>query len=162
PPPAGPSRALHPSSRHLRGNTPSAAKNARIGKTVQPRPRRGRETHPDPFGPIQLHPGALGHEIRRFPERRARRSSFAVPESRLPIGMERMMMLRPAHALLIVLLALAAPARAASPAAAEPCRAVEAQGETFTVCTIDLRKQRLRLFWLQDDGKPYGALGTLA
>ncbi|MGN8093737.1 MULTISPECIES: phosphodiester glycosidase family protein [Methylobacterium] len=73
-----------------------------------------------------------------------------------------MMMLRPAHALLIVLLALAAPARAASPAAAEPCRAVEAQGETFTVCTIDLRKQRLRLFWLQDDGKPYGALGTLA
>ena len=72
------------------------------------------------------------------------------------------MMLRPAHALLIVLLALAAPARAASPAAAEPCRAVEAQGETFTVCTIDLRKQRLRLFWLQDDGKPYGALGTLA
>ncbi|MEE7460021.1 prepilin-type processing-associated H-X9-DG domain-containing protein [Methylobacterium sp. UNC300MFChir4.1] len=72
------------------------------------------------------------------------------------------MMLRPAHALLITLLALAAPARAAAPAATEPCRAVEAQGETFTVCTIDLRKQRLRLFWLQDDGKPYGALGTLA
>ncbi|KAA0124214.1 hypothetical protein CIW48_09410 [Methylobacterium sp. P1-11] len=72
------------------------------------------------------------------------------------------MMLRPAHALLIALLASAAPARAAAPASTEPCRPVEAQGEAFTVCTIDLRRQRLRLFWLQDDGNPYGALGTLA
>jgi uncharacterized protein YigE (DUF2233 family) len=73
------------------------------------------------------------------------------------------MTMRPAYALLIALLTLAAPARAAGVSAGpEPCRAVEAQGETFTVCTIDLRRQRLRLFWLQPDGRPYGSLGTLA
>ncbi|MCJ2136332.1 phosphodiester glycosidase family protein [Methylobacterium sp. J-026] len=70
------------------------------------------------------------------------------------------MTMRPAHALLIMLLALAVPGRAV--AAPEPCRAMEAQGESFTVCTIDLRRQRLQLFWLQADGRPYGALGTLA
>ncbi|GJE10319.1 hypothetical protein FOHLNKBM_1352 [Methylobacterium longum] len=77
--------------------------------------------------------------------------------------------MRPVHALLIALLALLAllapplPGRAAAaPAAPETCRAVEAQGETFTVCAVDLRRQRLRLFWLQADGRPYGSLGTLA
>ncbi|WP_244471589.1 phosphodiester glycosidase family protein [Methylobacterium sp. ARG-1] len=53
-------------------------------------------------------------------------------------------------------------AAVAAPAAPDLCRAVQAQGEAFTVCTIDLRRQRLRLFWLQEDGRPYGALGTLA
>ncbi|MCJ2053386.1 phosphodiester glycosidase family protein [Methylobacterium sp. J-070] len=71
--------------------------------------------------------------------------------------------MRPAHALLIALLALTLPGRAgAVPTGAEPCRIVEAQGESFTVCTIDLRRQRLQLFWLQADGRPYGSLGTLA
>ena len=71
---------------------------------------------------------------------------------------------RPVHALLIALLALTVLARGAlaAPAAPDLCRAVQAQGESFTVCTIDLRRQRLRLFWLQEDGRPYGALGTLA
>ncbi|MGU3665943.1 phosphodiester glycosidase family protein [Methylobacterium sp. A49B] len=76
------------------------------------------------------------------------------------------MTMRPAHALLIALLALPLPGRAeatpAPPTAPETCRAVQAQGETFTVCAIDLRRQRLRLFWLQGDGRPYGSLGTLA
>ena len=73
------------------------------------------------------------------------------------------MTMRPAHALLIALFALFLPGRvAAAPAGAEACRVVAAQGESFTVCTIDLRRQRLRLFWLQADGRPYGALGTLA
>lgn len=73
------------------------------------------------------------------------------------------MTMRPAHALLIALLALAAPARAGgAPAGPTPCRTVEAQGETFTVCTIDLRRQRLKLFWREQDGRPYGSLGTLA
>ena len=73
------------------------------------------------------------------------------------------MTMRPAHALLIALLALFLPGRvAAAPAGPDACRAVAAQGESFTVCTIDLRQQRLRLFWLQGDGRPYGALGTLA
>jgi prepilin-type processing-associated H-X9-DG protein len=73
-------------------------------------------------------------------------------------------------ALLITLIAAFSPALpgrlAAAPAAAESrpdlCRTVAAQGESFTVCTIDLRRQRLRLFWLQGDGRPYGSLGTLA
>ncbi|CAA2159260.1 phosphodiester glycosidase family protein [Methylobacterium brachiatum] len=71
---------------------------------------------------------------------------------------------RPVHALLIALAMTLAVARAAvaAPAAPDLCRAVQAQGEAFTVCTIDLRRQRLRLFWLQEDGRPYGALGTLA
>jgi prepilin-type processing-associated H-X9-DG protein len=73
------------------------------------------------------------------------------------------MTMRPAQILLIALLAMAAPGRAAAAASAsEPCRAVEAQGEAFTICTIDLRRQRLRLFWLQQDGRPYGSLGALA
>jgi uncharacterized protein YigE (DUF2233 family) len=73
------------------------------------------------------------------------------------------MTLRPAHALLIALFALTAPVRVlAAPATSEPCRVVEAQGESFTVCTIDLRRRRLKLFWLQPDGRPYGSLGTLA
>jgi prepilin-type processing-associated H-X9-DG protein len=81
------------------------------------------------------------------------------------------MTMRPAHALLIALLALPLPGHAvaapsatpsAAPAAPETCRPLQAQGETFTVCAIDLRRQRLRLFWLQEDGRPYGSLGTLA
>jgi uncharacterized protein YigE (DUF2233 family) len=71
---------------------------------------------------------------------------------------------RPVHALLIALAMALAVAReaVAAPAAPDLCRAVQAQGEAFTVCTVDLRRQRLRLFWLQEDGRPYGALGTLA
>ncbi|MDP4005741.1 phosphodiester glycosidase family protein [Methylobacterium sp. NEAU K] len=71
---------------------------------------------------------------------------------------------RPVHALLIAFLALAAVAgrAVAAPATPDLCRPVEAQGERFTVCTVDLRRQRLRLFWLQEDGRPYGSLGSLA
>lgn len=74
------------------------------------------------------------------------------------------MMFRPAHAILIALLALAGAAGPAEAAPGEPgpCRAVEAQGEAFTICTIELKRQRLRLFWLGADGQPYASLGTLA
>ena len=74
------------------------------------------------------------------------------------------MTLRPAHAILIALpvLAGAAGRAEAGPAEPGPCRAVEAQGEAFTICTIDLKRQRLRLFWLGADGRPYASLGTLA
>lgn len=71
------------------------------------------------------------------------------------------MTFRPAHAILIALLVLAAPAGRAG-AEPGPCGAVEAQGEAFTVCTIDLKRQHLRLFWLAADGRPYASLGTLA
>jgi prepilin-type processing-associated H-X9-DG protein len=70
---------------------------------------------------------------------------------------------RPLPGLLIAFLALAmaGPVRAA-PAEPGPCRAVQAEGEAFTVCTIDVRRQRVRLFWLGADGLPYASLGALA
>lgn len=74
------------------------------------------------------------------------------------------MLPRPAHVLLIALLLSAGAGGPAVAAPPEPgiCRAVEAQGEAFTVCTVDLRRQRLKLFWLGADGLPYASLGTLA
>ncbi len=43
-----------------------------------------------------------------------------------------------------------------------PCRAVQAEGDEYTVCTVDLRSQRVRLFWLAADGAPYTSLSSLA
>ncbi|WP_142581244.1 phosphodiester glycosidase family protein [Methylobacterium symbioticum] len=57
-------------------------------------------------------------------------------------------------------LVLAGPAPAAP--VDGPCAPIQAQGETFTVCTLDLRRQRVRLFWLGPDGLPYASLGSLA
>ncbi|WP_082515343.1 phosphodiester glycosidase family protein [Methylobacterium sp. Leaf112] len=54
----------------------------------------------------------------------------------------------------------AAPAPASPPAAA-PCRPVQAEGETYTVCTVDLRREKVRLFWRGPDGQPYSSLSTL-
>jgi uncharacterized protein YigE (DUF2233 family) len=61
-------------------------------------------------------------------------------------------------------LALAAPAvRAATPVDQVPvCNPTTAQGESFTVCIIDLRRRRLRLFWRRPDGQPYTSLSALA
>ncbi|MGU3538168.1 phosphodiester glycosidase family protein [Methylobacterium sp. A54F] len=69
---------------------------------------------------------------------------------------------------LLALLALTAeaagPARAApaSPQAATPCRSAQAEGETYTVCIVDLKQQHVRLFWLGPDGLPYSSLSNLA
>lgn len=52
------------------------------------------------------------------------------------------------------------PARAA-PAVASPCKAVQSEGETFTVCMVDLRRERVRVFWLGANGLPYSSLSTL-
>ena len=46
--------------------------------------------------------------------------------------------------------------------AATPCRPVQSAGETFTVCTVDLKRERVRLFWLGSDGLPYSSLSSLA
>ena len=43
-----------------------------------------------------------------------------------------------------------------------PCRPIETEGERYTVCTIDLRRERVRLFWLGVDGLPYASLSSLA
>ena len=53
-------------------------------------------------------------------------------------------------------------AQPAAAAARGPCQAVEFEGQPYTVCTIDLRRERVRLFWLGADGLPYGSLSSLA
>ncbi|WP_132249674.1 phosphodiester glycosidase family protein [Methylobacterium segetis] len=73
------------------------------------------------------------------------------------------MMLRLARATLLAGLISAATAVHAEPAPeAGPCRAVQAEGEAYTVCIVDLKRQRLRLFWLGSDGLPYSSLSKLA
>lgn len=70
---------------------------------------------------------------------------------------------------LACLLALSLPADAreregassVSATARGPCNAVTVEGEPYTVCTIDLRRERLRLFWLAADGAPYTSLSSL-
>ncbi|GJE17455.1 phosphodiester glycosidase family protein [Methylobacterium marchantiae] len=49
----------------------------------------------------------------------------------------------------------------AVPVAMSPCKAIQSEGETFTVCTVDLRRERVRVFWLGADGLPYSSLSTL-
>lgn len=73
------------------------------------------------------------------------------------------MMLRLARATLLAgLIGAATAARAEPSPAAGPCRSVQAEGEAYTVCIVDLKRQRLRLFWLGPDGLPYSSLSNLA
>ena len=73
------------------------------------------------------------------------------------------MMLRLARATLLAgLIGAATAARAEPSQAAGPCRSVQAEGEAYTVCIVDLKRQRLRLFWLGPDGLPYSSLSNLA
>lgn len=63
----------------------------------------------------------------------------------------------------VALLALAL--LAASPVAAqgsgEPCRTLTFEGASYTACTVDLRRQRLQLFWRHPDGTPYASLARV-
>jgi uncharacterized protein YigE (DUF2233 family) len=43
-----------------------------------------------------------------------------------------------------------------------PCRDLVRDGTSYTVCTADLRRQAVRLFWRQSDGQPYADLALLA
>ncbi|WP_245447373.1 phosphodiester glycosidase family protein [Methylobacterium sp. 17Sr1-1] len=52
-----------------------------------------------------------------------------------------------------------APAPAASPAS---CRPQTHEGQAYAVCTVDLRRARVKLFWRGPDGLPYGSLSRLA
>jgi uncharacterized protein YigE (DUF2233 family) len=67
--------------------------------------------------------------------------------------------------LLLAALALAAaPAggpAAAQPATDSPCRPLLHEDARYTVCTIDLRKYRLKLFWRGPDGEAYGSFDRL-
>lgn len=53
---------------------------------------------------------------------------------------------------------------AASPAdaAAKPCETIQEEGRGYTVCTVDLDRYDIRLFWRGPDGNPYAGLGRLA
>src|ERR1700693_1620174 len=42
-----------------------------------------------------------------------------------------------------------------------PCRAVTHQGNSYTVCEVDLRRHAIRLFWKRADGTPYARLSAL-
>ncbi|MCE4222378.1 hypothetical protein HCU64_01320 [Methylobacterium sp. C25] len=50
----------------------------------------------------------------------------------------------------------------AATSAKGPCRATVSENETYTVCVLDLRRERVRLFWLGADGAPYASLSGLA
>ena len=73
------------------------------------------------------------------------------------------------RAVLAASLLVASPATAREPAPRTeaaatqgPCRPVESEGERYTVCTVDLRRERVRVFWLGGDGLPYASLSSLA
>ncbi|WP_288587477.1 phosphodiester glycosidase family protein [uncultured Methylobacterium sp.] len=61
-----------------------------------------------------------------------------------------------------------APAAPATPAASVPvspavaCRPQTHEGQAYSVCTVDLRRARVKLFWRGPDGLPYGSLSRLA
>ena len=45
---------------------------------------------------------------------------------------------------------------------AEPCRDQPFKGSSYIVCSFDLTKDELRMFWLGGDGKPYRTFAALA
>jgi uncharacterized protein YigE (DUF2233 family) len=49
-----------------------------------------------------------------------------------------------------------------SGAGATPCRSESFEGADYTVCSFDLTKDDLRLFWKDSEGVPYKTFGTLA
>lgn len=51
---------------------------------------------------------------------------------------------------------------AAPETAPGPCQPVSEAGTAYTVCTIDLRRYAIELFWKAPDGLPYGTFGRLA
>lgn len=55
------------------------------------------------------------------------------------------------------------PAASSTPSApAALCRPQSHEGQAYAVCTVDLRRARVRLFWRGPDGLPYGSLSRLA
>jgi uncharacterized protein YigE (DUF2233 family) len=45
---------------------------------------------------------------------------------------------------------------------AEPCRSETFDGAPYTICSFDLRRSDLRIFWRNEVGEPYGSFATLA
>ena len=61
----------------------------------------------------------------------------------------------------LLTLAVAAALQSAR-AQAAPCEELADAGARFTVCSFDVAKAELRLFWADASGKPYEHFGTLA
>ena len=59
------------------------------------------------------------------------------------------------------LAAAALPASAAFAQASGPCRPLLYEDANYTVCTVDLRKYRLKLFWRGPEGEAYGSFDRL-
>ena len=62
-----------------------------------------------------------------------------------------------AFALIVVAGSLDRGAQAAEPV----CRKLSYEGQGYAVCTADLRRQEIRLFWKAPDGDPYGGFRRL-
>jgi len=58
----------------------------------------------------------------------------------------------------VILLCLGGPGGAQ----AEPCRVASFEGASYIVCSFDLTKDDLRMFWRGGDGEPYRTFGALA
>jgi uncharacterized protein YigE (DUF2233 family) len=59
-------------------------------------------------------------------------------------------------------LGLGLAATAGLPAAAEACRSESFEGNSYTICSFDLRTTDLRIFWRDGDGTPYRSFSNLA
>ncbi len=53
-------------------------------------------------------------------------------------------------------------ALATEPSAAEPCRGERFEGSAYTVCSFDLTKSDVRVFWRNGEGEPYRTFSALA
>ncbi len=63
-------------------------------------------------------------------------------------------------AMLCLLLPVGLPAEAA-PTASAPCREHVFENLRFTVCTVDLRQHELRMYWKDEQDRPYGTFQRL-
>jgi uncharacterized protein YigE (DUF2233 family) len=62
-------------------------------------------------------------------------------------------------AILLCVIGLLAVPRSAR---AEPCRAQSFDGESYVVCSFDLTREVIRIYWRRDDGRPYRTFAALA
>jgi uncharacterized protein YigE (DUF2233 family) len=67
----------------------------------------------------------------------------------------------PVLAALVLALAALLGSPTTARAADGPCRATTFEGAAYTVCIVDLRHARLRLFWQDREGRPYQSLSHL-
>ena len=51
---------------------------------------------------------------------------------------------------------------ASGPAQAESCRSESFEGASYIVCSFDLTKDDLRIYWRGDNGQPYRTFAALA